>query len=434
MDYSTASEYISRSYSCGHKHSFAEYKEFCKYIGALPEKNRVIHVAGTNGKGSTCAMISSILINAGHKVGMFTSPHLVSYNERYRVNNTMISDEEFEKYVRIVSQKSEEFFKPGDMLSFFEILTSVCFLYFADMQVDFLVLETGMGGRLDSTNVIENPLISVICSVSFDHMRYLGDSLESIAMEKAGIIKKNSNLVLYLQSDIVYNVVRKVCEDKNTILWYSDSDELRVRESSLEQTIFSINNKYLCYDDIELKLHGDFQIKNATLVLLAVEAMRHLGVDIPEPAVYRGLASVVWPGRLEVVKRLPLTVVDGAHNEDAARVLAENIRLLPGKRKILLIAVFCDKEYSKIINLLADECDSVVITCPEYKDRAVGVAELYSCVVNKNKTIITENDYKRALMAAKKVTGEDGIIICAGSLYLAGDIRSYLELGGEACD
>lgn len=394
-----------------------------------PEKNlKVIHVAGTNGKGSVSTMISYILEKSGYDVGMYTSPHLENYNERIKINNKDISDEEFatagEKIIK-ACQKCVE--NNEEHPTVFEFLTAMALLYFDEQSVDFVVLEVGLGGRYDATNVIENPLLSVITSISMDHMDVLGDSIESIAFEKAGIIKKNCSTVLFFPNNKVYNIIKSVCESLNSQLYYVSDMHIQNVRHSIEGITFSINTDFYSYKDLKVSLIGEHQIYNTALVLLAVEVLRNKGIEISEENVRIGLEECYWPGRLEIVGKNPLILLDGAHNEEGALALAKAFEQYFHDQNItLLIGVLKDKPYELMLKQLLPYASKVVLTEPN-SSRKLPIDELEKTAVKYSSYIYQNADIAQAYELALKLTNEKDVLCCAGSLYLIGEIKKMIK-------
>lgn len=428
MTYKEAYDYLIKSYISGKKHDFGCLRKILEMLGNPQKKIKIIHVAGTNGKGSACVMLSSILREAGYRVGVFTSPHLHRFNERFAINGENISDTEFGKYIETVKNVSEEMLDSGETLSYFEILTFMGFIYFYEKRVDYLLLEAGIGGRLDVTNIIEKPVLSIITAIGPDHMEYLGDTIDKITYEKSGIIKKNCPAVLYYQTKEVYNTINEVCRRKNSKLYYADDISCFSTKNDLDGVSFSVSCKYYSYENVSMKLLGGYQINNACTALLAVCALSELGIYISEQNVLDGLIKTTWAGRMEIISENPLVILDGAHNYPAAVELSKSIgHYAEGKKLTMLIGILNDKEYAKIVNILSQNADIIVLTKPAYAARALEPQTLYGAIENKNKNIFIEPDYKRAVDLALDLTNGDGMICCSGSLYLVGDVRGYLR-------
>lgn len=428
MEYNDVISYINSIERFGSRPGLVRVQNLLRRLGN-PEKNlKVIHVAGTNGKGSVSTMISYILEKSGYDVGMYTSPHLENYNERIKINNKDISDEEFatagEKIIKACQECVEN---NEEHPTVFEFLTAMALLYFDEQSVDFVVLEVGLGGRYDATNVIENPLLSVITSISMDHMDVLGDSIESIAFEKAGIIKKNCSTVLFFPNNKVYNIIKSVCESLNSQLYYVSDMHIQNVRHSIEGITFSINTDFYSYKDLKVSLIGEHQIYNTALVLLAVEVLRNKGIEISEENVRIGLEECYWPGRLEIVGKNPLILLDGAHNEEGALALAKAFEQYFHDQNItLLIGVLKDKPYELMLKQLLPYASKVVLTEPN-SSRKLPIDELEKTAVKYSSYIYQNADIAQAYELALKLTNEKDVLCCAGSLYLIGEIKKMIK-------
>jgi len=419
MNYDESLLYIKESYEKkGVKHPLEDLKSILKKMGSPEDKIKIIHVAGTNGKGSSCAMLTSILIEAGFKVGTFTSPHLRRYNERIRINNSEIEDYDFARHASIIKNAEEN-------LSFFEILTLMAYNYFYEQNVDYAVIEVGLGGKHCPTNIVI-PVLSVITKIGYDHMNYLGNTLESIASEKACIIKKTSDAVLYLNEGIVYNVVKEAAREQNAGFYYLSEYDCEIKKRGTDETIFSVSSKFFEYKNIRLKMLGDYQVYNACNLMLAVHVLKNIGLPITDAHVYDGLIKARWPGRMEIIRENPLILLDGAHNADGADEFNKTLgNYFPGKRIIVVTGMLRDKEYSKILRAVAERASHVILTMPDTK-RALDPAELADVLDDTKIKTETQPDYKKALDMAVSLSGADDMVCVTGSLYLVADARNYL--------
>lgn len=429
MDYNEAVSYIESSHRFGSKQGHKNFKKLMALLGNPQDNINAIHIAGTNGKGSTGSMIYQILEEQGYKTGLFSSPHLIKYNERIKFDGEYISDLDLSKHIEIVKNKVSELFNDDSVFfSFFEIITAAAFNYFAEKKADFVVLEVGLGGRLDSTNIIENPLVSVISTISFDHTEYLGNTISEIAREKGGIIKKNSFTVLYSQSKEVYNIIKDICLEKNSMLFYTEDYGVEIIERSFKGTIFSVKNNYFSYDKIFVGLLGDYQVFNACNSLMTVEALKKQNIVISDDAVFKGMANAQIRGRMEVIMKKPLFIIEGAHNNegvDCLNLFLRNIK--SGNKKItILIGILKDKDCSEMVFKLSEFCDNIIFT--ETNNKRAVKAEILSEMENfGDKNIFVEKDFEKAVDLALNISDENDCIICAGSLYLAGDVLKYCD-------
>lgn len=423
------------SYGAGKKKGLAAMARALEILGNPHDRLNIIHVAGTNGKGSFCAMMASILAEAGLRAGCFTSPHIETFHERFAINGEMISDDDFALSMGRVVDASRAIYGDKDGFSYFEILTLVAFVYFYQKQVDVLLLEVGIGGRLDATNVIKSPLLAVIMSIGMDHMEILGDTLEQIAAEKAGIIKENCTVVLYPNIDLVYNIITDIALAKNAKVYNAGDINLETIENTPYKTVFFAKQEYFDKICIELSLAGHHQLQNAGVVIGAVAALNDAGYNITAAHIKRGLANVRWHGRMEIVGESPTIILEGAHNLQGARAAANNMEtLFAGKEITLVMGIMADKEFDDIVRTLAAFAKKVIFTKPIYDFRAAQPKGLMEALGASSKEIFTEDNCHAAIKKAMEITGTDGVIFCSGSLYLIGDLRKFLKEGKEGHD
>ena len=385
-------------------------------LGDPYEGLRFIHVAGSNGKGSTCAMLERILRSAGYRTGMFSSPGVEDYCEQIRIRGENIPGErlaELAETVRAAAETMEE--HPTR----FELLTALGMLYFAREQCDLVVLETGMGGALDSTNVIDAPEAAVITNIGLEHTEYLGDTLPEIASVKAGIIKPGCVCVCYPGDEEAVAVIKKTCEEKGVPFRMADFDGIRIAESGLEgQRFFLKSREYF------LSLPGAYQVRNAAVALETVSALRSRGWTVPEEAVDEGLRNVSWPARMEVLGRQPLFLLDGGHNPQCAQAFAESLKeLLPGRAFVFLTGVLADKDYPSIMRGLLPLAREFVCLTPENPSRALPGEKLAEYLRSLGAEAESAEDYKEGIMKAIEKAGKDGAVAAFGSLYMAGRVK-----------
>ncbi len=369
-----------------------------------PEKNlKFIHIAGTNGKGSSAVMTGSILSEAGYKTGVFTSPYLVDFCERIRIGNENIPREKLKKYTCLVYGKMKE---NNINLSQFAFILAVAFCYYAQEKCDAVVLEVGLGGRLDATNVIEESLVSVIMSIGLDHTELLGDTKEKIAYEKAGIIKQNGDCVLLNPEKSVEDVIKKECEIKNARLYITK------KAPKTEDGVIWENKEY------KLGLNGDYQADNASAVLEVVSVLREKGFEISENAVEKGLKNAVHPGRFHRVRENVL--VDSAHNSDGISALLSSLK--KEEKKTLLIAMMQDKDIDRVLGLLKDEFKRIIVTSLPMPrcEKAENLAKRFEAM---GKTCEIVPDTKEAF----KLAEESEFSVILGSVYLAGAALKYYQ-------
>lgn len=430
MNYIEALDYIENLNILGSKLDLSRINEILKRLGNPQDSIKVIHVAGTNGKGSVSSMLTQILIEAGYKTALYTSPHLERYNERYKINNEEISNEELAKYIEKIKlyadeMDNEEIGRP----TVFEQLTAAAFLYFADQKVDYAVVEVGLGGRFDATNVVKNPVLSIITSISLDHTEFLGNTIEEIAFEKGGIIKEECPVVLYRQDKKIFDVISKLCIERNAELYYNSVSEIKTISSDINGNIISIKNDVFDIENIFLPLIGEYQLKNCETAVLAAYVLRKQGINISDENILKGIANTKWNGRMEVCSKEPLTIIDGAHNADGVYMLAESVKkYFADRRIVLLMGVLGDKEYDKMASEIVPLVDIAVITEPD-NDRALSAEGFKNIVGRYCSNVYSIEDIREAYNFALSLTGKDDVLLCAGSLYLIGRLRTII-MGG----
>lgn len=427
LQYTEIIQYLDNISSLGSKLDLCRIEELLDKLGCPHEKLNYIHVAGTNGKGSSCAMLQSILTEAGYRTGMYTSPHLEKYNERYQINGQPITDEDFAAGITLIATLCTELVREGkDHPTVYEILTALAFHYFYSNKVDIVVLEVGLGGRFDATNVIKKPLLSLITSIGMDHMDFLGYSIEEIAFEKGGIIKKDCPVVLYSQGEIVYNKIKSICDERNAELTYTNQNEIQVIAQDLNHTLFSLKNEYISFPKVDLPLLGCYQIQNCATVLLACKVLQEQGINLTQTSILEGIRKTHWEGRMELCHENPLVLLDGAHNIDGITMLADSLKLyFPNKKITLLLGVLGDKEYEKMAEILLPCVHYIVLTEP-LNDRKLAVDSLEETISYCNKPIFKNPDIQEAYKISLEITEKDQVIVCCGSLYMIGEIRSHI--------
>lgn len=425
MNYDQAIEYIHGTSKFGVKLGLENVKTLLDLMGN-PHKNlRYVHVAGTNGKGSTVAFIGSILVESGYRVGIYTSPFIQRFTERIRINNDEISKEDLARIASFVREKVEIMVSKGfNHPTEFEIVTAIAFQYFFEQDCDIVVLEVGLGGRFDSTNVIDDPLVSVITTISYDHMDILGDTLSKIAFEKAGIIKDGTNVVLYPQADEAEKVFEEVCKEKKAKLNKISFDVAKILGFSIDGQEFN----YKEMKSLRISLLGKHQIKNAVTAIEAVSVLREKGYNITEDSIRKGLLKAKWPGRLEVLCRKPVFIIDGAHNLEGARALTGFLKeYFPQNKIVFIMGILKDKEYLSIIEEVVPYAKYIITVTPQNK-RALPAKELSEIIKRYCNNIVTSDTIEGAVKKSLELTPEDGLICAFGSLYYIGEVRSMFSL------
>lgn len=398
------------------------------HLGNPQEQLKYIHIAGTNGKGSTSAFLNQILIESGYKVGIFTSPFVERFTEQIRVNNEEIEKEALAAVATKVCATTEKMRENGDTLpSEFEMICSIAFLYFMQESCDIVILETGLGGRLDATNVIPAPELALITSISLDHTQVLGDTLEKIAFEKAGIIKSGCDVLLYPQSSEVENVFDLVCKERGASLHKAILPKCATSYDLTGQTfdLHSDTNSW-GFDNLHISLLGHYQINNAAMAVNASLLLREKGFFIADEPIRSGLAKTQWIGRFELMKKEPAIVIDGSHNEDGVSMLCESLnRYFPSKKIIFITGVLADKAYDKMmLSVLPLAKKFLTITPPS--PRALTASDLALFLNSQHANAISYETIQDAIQTALKEATPDDVICIFGSLYFLGEVRRIL--------
>jgi len=387
----------------------------------------VIHVAGTKGKGSICAMIASIMREAGYKVGFYSSPHMIEFRERIKVNNNEITKKLLINYV----MKLRPVFNSVEKISTFEVITAIAFKYFADQHVDIAIIEVGMGGRLDATNVVQ-PIVSIISPISHDHMKILGNTISKIAREKAGIIKKSIPVITSPQNKSSKGEIERIANRKGSlIIDTSEKYAFKQIDYSLAKQSFIIKEKLINLPATsspiyEIPLLGDHQINNAVTAFACIMKLRKLGYEINENALKNGFSKVDWPGRFEVICKKPLIIVDGAHNRDSFRKLRNTIKkYLAGKKVILIFGASEDKEFKLMIKIIKPYINYFVFTKSNHP-RALGLGELEKFAINLGLDNYSISEIENIIPFIFRKSNMDKAFIATGSIFVAGAIKQLL--------
>jgi dihydrofolate synthase/folylpolyglutamate synthase len=384
-----------------------------------PEKGlKFIHLAGTNGKGSTAAMVATALKEAGLKVGFYSSPHLVSFRERFLINGRMPLKEHLAPYMARVREVADEIEPP----TFFEFTTALALLFFAQEGVDLAVMETGLGGRLDATNIIR-PLASLITNISLEHTQYLGSTIEEIAAEKAGIIKPHTPVATQELDPRAAGVVETRAREVEAPL-FRLGQEFKVIDRG---TGFDYQGLAWNLEGLKTGPGGDFQKLNAGLALAGLELLGRSELKVGPEAARRGLAQAAWPGRFQIVGRRPLTILDGAHNPQACQTLAQALQTIPRERLILVLGLMSDKDHRAVLKTLGPLADLLILTRPAY-ERSAQPRDLASQAREIGLRPVVEPELGPALDRAKASAGEDDLVLITGSLFLAGEVMELLGL------
>ena len=429
ITYAEALDYIYNLNKYGIKLGLNNISYLLFLLGNPHKYLNIIHISGTNGKGSTAAIISSILQANGFKTGLYTSPHLVDFTERMKINSQNISQEKVCELLERIKPYIEEVSNTTgyNHPTFFEVITAIAFLYFYEEKVDFLVLEVGLGGRLDATNVCQ-PLISVITRIDYDHMDKLGSSLKEIAREKSGIIKTGKIVISSSQYEEAYKEIKKIANERNSPLFsIGKKINYQIKKTDITGSIFDLKGIYSEYKDMYVSLIGKHQVDNAATAIATMEALRIKGLNIPTKAIRDGLGKVRWEGRLEIIQNEPLLVLDGAHNPNGIKIVRQTLEeLFSYNRLILVLAIFSDKDYKKMVQIISPIAD-LIITTKAKNPRATPpqvIAKEAEQYINKNKIIATES-IPQAINCALSNSKKNDLICITGSLYTVGEAKRY---------
>ena len=436
MDYNEVMLYISNATEFGISLGLERTQKILELLGNPQDKIKCVHIAGTNGKGSTAAMITKALSESGYKVGMYTSPFLETFEERIQINGENIKRDDLSAVITEVSLAVKKLLKLGQgHPTEFEIVTCAMFLYFYQQKVDIAIIEVGLGGSLDSTNVLKpfnslqnigGVILSIITSISYDHMHILGDTICEIAAQKAGIIKSDTPVVVYPQIEQVEKVIKMKCSKVKSRLIMVKQNEAKFIcvNTDLKQEIFlkTDENSY----NIELSLLGTHQILNCAVAVSACEELRKCGFVIENSDIIEALKNVKWIGRLEVLSRKPLTVLDGAHNIDGIKNLVKSVKkYLVYNNIVLIIGILADKQIDQMITLIAPLAKKIIVVTPN-SNRAQSAEELKKAIKNYNINCEAFESYEIAYNVAKSYCKADDLLLVCGSLYMIGDMRKII--------
>ena len=395
-------------------------QELLEKMGNPEKKLKFVHIAGTNGKGSTAAMTASILSKAGYRTGLYTSPYIYRFHERIQVDGVEISDEELAEITEYVKPLADSM---AQSPTEFELVCCIAFEYFYRKKCDIVVLEVGMGGAWDATNVIEVPEVAVITNIGLDHTEYLGDTVEKIAETKSGIFKPHGHAVVYRSTPSVEAVYERVCAERDVSLRKADFDGLVLKAHTLEGQVFDCGSR----KNLVLPLLGDHQLHNASVVLSIADTLIGEGWKISEQNIYDGIRDVRWPGRFDIVCRKPLFIIDGGHNPQCIEALVKNIQdYLAGKKVIALTGVLADKDYADMYKPVMPLVDRFVCITPP-NPRKLEAEQLAQYLRQAGAQAQASESILGGVKQAMDLAGEDGVVLCFGSLYSIGGIRDALK-------
>ncbi|MEL7607025.1 bifunctional folylpolyglutamate synthase/dihydrofolate synthase [Sedimentibacter saalensis] len=432
MNYEESIEFIHSTYKFGSKLGLENITRLTELLGNPQDSYKIIHVAGTNGKGSTSNMIHDVLMASGYKTGLFISPFLEEFTERIQVNKHHIDKESLAKITSLVKEKIAVMLEEGyNHPTEFEVVTAIGFKYFQEQNIDFLVLEVGMGGRFDATNVVKDTLVSVITSISFDHMEYLGDTLEKIAFEKAGIIKENSSVIIYPQAENVVKTISDVAEGKNSNVYVVNIKDIEKTRGNLTGQWFNYLKKdVFSLSETKMNFLGEHQLYNVLTALRALEIVKTSGYNVTEESIKEGLFTCRFAGRFEILRENPVIVLDGGHNINGIEYFSKAVKENFKENKItLFFGMLKDKNPEDVLPFIIPLCKKVYTLTPN-NPRAMKSEDLASLIREHYEVEVAPlNSYEDTLPILNAAKKEDCIAF-VGSLYMIGDIRTLLKNNG----
>lgn len=423
MTFNQAEKYVHSFTRFGSQLGLDRMKILLNLLGNPHQKLKFVHVAGTNGKGTTVTMCASVLTQAGYKTGLYISPYVVDFRERFQIDGKMIPKDEFAALVEQIKPFIDEMAKEGNQVTEFEMITAIAFKYFYDSKCDVVCLEVGLGGRFDATNVIKTPLVSIITSISIDHTEILGDNVKLIAREKAGIIKESTDTVIYpLQNLDAQVVIMQRCADTNSRLIIPNYKNIKILESGAFGSKFEYNGK-----KYSIKMCGIHQIYNTVSVIEAMRIVAQKGYNITEATIAAGVGKAKLPARFEIMAKNPLIIVDGAHNREAVSSLCDAIVKLSEAPIIAVVGMMADKEVEFTAQSLAKCCKAIITVPVPTNSRAVSETELADIARKYCSEVYPMADYSKAVATAASLAGINGAVVVCGSFYLASDMRKAVK-------
>lgn len=428
MNYKEAREFVNETTKYGSVLGLENIRVLLKLLDNPQDKIKIVHIAGTNGKGSIFTFVQSVLLEAGINVGRYSSPAVFHYREIISYNGKVIEKDEFAQYASIVKHACDKMVMDNrPHPTAFEIETAIAYLYFADKSCDIVLIETGMGGETDATNVEKSSLCSVISSISLDHMQFLGDTVEEIAKVKSGIIKENGIVITSKQDKKILDIIRKVAEEKNNqFIVANDAQDFVVNGYETSFQYYSAHGRKM---NITINMMGAYQIVNACTAIEALLALRDKGYEIKDKHIYEGMKNAVWPGRMEIINENPLIVIDGAHNPAAANMLRETIEMyFTNKRIAFIMGVLADKDYREEAKITATYATNIFTITPDNK-RALNGEKLAETISAFNKNVQYISDLREAVDVTMKMYQENKIdmILAFGSLSYLGDLKKIIN-------
>ncbi|HBC32371.1 MAG TPA: bifunctional folylpolyglutamate synthase/dihydrofolate synthase [Clostridiales bacterium] len=433
MNYEEAIEFIHSTYKFGSRLGMRNITKLMELLGNPQNCFKIIHVAGTNGKGSTCNLIHDVLMESGYKTGLFISPYLEEFTERIQINKQQIDKDSLARITELVKDKVNIMISEGyDHPTEFEVVTAIGFKYFQEKNIELLVLEVGLGGRFDATNVVKKPLVSVITSISYDHMEQLGDTLEKIAFEKAGIIKEDSSVVIYPQAHNITNVIKDAAKEKRAKVYEADKYNIEKTKADITGQRF----KYLKRDvfelpELKINLLGEHQLLNALTALSALELIKKQGYNISSKSIVNGFSNCKFPGRFEILNRNPMIIIDGGHNIDGIRSFTNTFKEYLKDNATFFFGILKDKNPEEALQLLLPLAKEIYTLTP-LSPRALKAAELAELIKKHSNIKVTPLENYEDIIPVIKNASKNEIIAFSGSLYMIGNVRTLLRNNGFA--
>ncbi len=423
MNREEAMNFIDNSKKFGSRLELCRIEKLCALLGNPQDKLKFVHIAGTNGKGSTSLYIHNMLMSAGYKTGLYTSPFIYKFNERIQINGSEIPDDDLTDVMSSIEQASKKMMEEGfEHPTEFELITAAAFLYFAKEKCDIVVLEVGLGGIFDATNVIKTPVLSVITSISLDHTDYLGDTVGEVAKNKCGIIKEGVPVLSYMyQPEEALSVIKSTASQRNAPLTLVQGDTLEIKEVNICGNSFSYKG-----EEYTLRLIGEYQIYNAITSITAAEILNRAGYKISGQDIKSALESAKWPARFEILEKEPLIIADGSHNADGMRAFVDTAKKVFSEKTVCVFGMLKDKDYDYCLMKLSEICDTIVVTEVD-SPRREAVENLEKTAKKYIQNVYAEKDNKLALEKAKTLARKEGTVIALGSLYMMKNIKDAIK-------
>jgi dihydrofolate synthase/folylpolyglutamate synthase len=431
MEYKDAIDYLYDLKIYGMSLGLERIEHLLNSLGSPQESLKIVHVAGTNGKGSVCAMISSILQSVGYKVGLFTSPHLIDFGERIRVNWEPIPNKRLSKLVEKIKPIAESMVTEDgfEHPTFFEIACAMALYHFKEENVDYAIMEVGLGGRLDATNIVK-PLVSVITSVDLDHTHVLGEKLHDVAREKAGIIKEGVPVVTGVKQKEILELIEKICENKKCPLYALEKHaRYTPLESNFDYQSFELRLNDTLNMELKIPLLGEHQLENAQIAVATIERLKEQGVQIPNSSVIEGLKGTKWPARFQIVKKNPYVVLDAAHNPSGMRVLGRTmVNVFGDTKKILIMGIMRDKDIPGIVYEASRFADQIIVTQPKF-ERSADPQIIFTEAKRHINDVLLVKEVSEALKCGISQADFSDVVCISGSIFCVGEAMGILSNG-----